>query len=82
MMNSCWHFESKDRPDFSRLVVGITKSLETLSDYLDVSTFQFSFDKEESSRVEDTETIISTKVLSVLEEEAVIVENTGIVEED
>ena len=38
-MRSCWDADPKKRPTFSQLVTNITSSLNSLSDYLDVSTF-------------------------------------------
>ena len=39
VMRSCWDADPKKRPTFSQLVTNITSSLNSLSDYLDVSTF-------------------------------------------
>ena len=38
-MQSCWDTDPQQRPTFSQLVATITSLLDTLADYLDVSTF-------------------------------------------
>ena len=39
-MLSCWEANPSERPLFSELVVGITRTMESLTDYLDVNTLQ------------------------------------------
>ena len=38
-MRSCWEADPQQRPTFSQLVKTITSVLNSLADYLDVSTF-------------------------------------------
>ena len=37
---SCWEANPSERPLFSELVVSITQTMESLTDYLDVNTFR------------------------------------------
>ena len=39
-MLQCWKTDPNDRPPFTELMYNLIKHLESLSDYMDVSTFQ------------------------------------------
>ena len=38
LMLQCWEFEAKNRPTFSSLVSSLSRSLEAMADYMDVSS--------------------------------------------